>query len=313
MRVLRILAIGSVWFSTACGQASDDASGDFDAALTSRALSGGSAPTSDKHGGEELQSVTLSTGIEMAFVEQGSRRGIPVVLVHGYTDSHHSFDRNLPLLPRRFHVFAIDQRGHGDSSKPACCYTQADFASDIPAFLDAVGLRSATLVGHSMGSFIAQKVALDFPERVDRLVLIGTAPTIAGNPVALGLEGAVDALTDPVDPVFVRDFQASTFFRPIPPSFLDTAVAESLKVPASVWQQALDGLLAEDHSGSLAQIAAPTLILFGDQDIFVTAAEQAVLDAEIPDSTLITYADTGHGTHVELPRRVTRDVRRFLR
>jgi pimeloyl-ACP methyl ester carboxylesterase len=55
------------------------------------------------------------------------------------------------------------------------------------------------------------------------------------------------------------------------------------------------------------------LILFGDQDIFVSAADQATLDAIIPDSTLITYRDTGHGTHVELPRRVARDIGRFLR
>lgn len=257
--------------------------------------------------------VVLSTGVTLRYVEQGSRRGIPVIFLHGYTDSHRSFDLNLPRFPRRFHVFALDQRGHGDSSKPACCYEQADFAADVPAFMDAVGLERASLVGHSMGSFIAHHVAVEFPERVERLVLIGSAPTIAGNPVALELKSAVDTLTDPIDPEFVRAFQASTFFRPIPESFLDTAVAESLKVPADIWQQALDGLLAEDHSDRLDEIDAPTLILFGDQDIFVTAAEQAVLDAEIPDSKLIVFEQTGHGTHVERPREVTRAIARFLR
>lgn len=271
-------------------------------------------PDLDEPAGDaELHAVTLATGIDMVYLEQGSPRGIPVILVHGYTDSHRSFDRNVPLFPRRFHVFAIDQRGHGDSSKPACCYTQADFAADIPAFMDAVGLESASLVGHSMGSFIVQNVALDFPERVEQLVLIGSAPTIAGNPGALELKAAVDTLSDPIDPEFVRGFQASTFFRAIPASFLDTSVAESLKVPASIWRQALDGLLAEDHSAALARVASPTAILFGDQDIFVTAADQAALDASIPDSTLIAYTDTGHGTHVERPRRVTRDIRQFIR
>lgn len=309
MRVLGLLAVGCLW---ACsGDAADGAS---DTERTSRALErAGSEPGGAARGDAELHVVTLATGIDMAYLEQGSPRGIPVILVHGYTDSHRSFDLSLPLFPRRFHVFAIDQRGHGDSSKPACCYTQADFASDIPAFMDAVGLPSASLVGHSMGSFIVQKVALDFPERVEQLVLIGTAPTIAGNPGALELKSAVDTLSDPIDPEFVRGFQASTFFRPIPESFLDTAVAESLKVPASIWQQALDGLLAEDHSADLDQIVSPTLILFGDQDIFVSAADQEALDDSIPDSTLITYPDTGHGTHVERPRRVTRDIRRFLR
>jgi len=262
------------------------------------------------HGG--LQRVTLATGVELAYWEQGAAHGIPVILLHGYTDSHHSFDLNLPRLPRSLHVFALDQRGHGESSKPACCYTQADFAADVPAFMDAVGLEHASVVGHSMGSFIAQSVALAFPERVDRLVLIGSAPTIAGNPVALELQAAVDALSDPIDPGFVRDFQASTFYRPVPASFLDTAVAESLKVPASIWQQALAGLLDEDHSNHLQEIAARTLILFGDQDIFVSAAEQAALDTEIQRSRLITYRQTGHGLHVELPERVSNDIVRFL-
>jgi non-heme chloroperoxidase len=179
--------------------------------------------------------------------------------------------------------------------------------------MDAVGLESASLVGHSMGSFIAQTVALDFPERVDRLVLIGSAPTVVGNPAALELQAAVDTLEDPIDPEFARAFQASTFFQPIPEEFLDTAVADSLKVPASIWQQALDALLEEDHSAELSQIRAPTLILFGTEDVFVSAADQAALDAAIPSSTLISFEETGHGVHVERPRAVNRAIRRFLR
>jgi len=272
----------------------------------------GGAAASELGAEPGLHHVLLSTGIDMVYLEQGSRRGIPVIFLHGFTDSHHSFDRNLPTFPARFHVFALDQRGHGDSSKPECCYTQADFAADVPAFMDAVGLRRASIVGHSMGSFIAQNVALDFPERVDRLVLIGSGPTLVGNPVALDLQSAVDALTDPIDPAFVRDFQASTFFRPIPESFLDTAVEDSLKVPAAIWQQALDGLIAEDHSGELGRIRAPTLILYGDQDVFLTAADQEALDEGIPRSRLVTYAQVGHGVHVEVPRRVNRALERFL-
>ena len=260
-----------------------------------------------------LKRVALATGVELEYLEQGSARGQPVIFIHGFTDSHHSFDRNLPIFPRSFHVFALDLRGHGDSSKPPCCYSQADFAGDVVAFMDALGLSRASLVGHSMGSFVAHRVAVDFPERLDKLVLIGSAPTLAGNPVALDFETTVDTLTDPIDPEFVREFQSSTFFRPIPEAFLDTAVMESLKVPATVWQQALDGLIADDHSAELADVTAPTLILYGDRDIFFTAAEEAALDALIPDSELISYQDVGHGTHVEIPSRVVRDIAGFLR
>jgi non-heme chloroperoxidase len=260
-----------------------------------------------------LERVALATGVELQYLEQGSRNGAPVIFLHGYTDSHHSFDLNLPRLPRKYHAFALDQRGHGNSSKPACCYTQRDFAADVVAFMDALGLRKASVVGHSMGSFIAHKVAVDYPNRVDNLILIGSAPTVAGNPIAVELKSEVDALAEPIDPEFVRAFQASTFFRPVPADYLDTAVSESLKVPKTVWQQALDGLMVEDHSARLGEIRARTLILYGDQDVFFSLAEEQALHAEVRHSQLIVYEQTGHGTHAELPERVVHDIVRFLR
>jgi len=248
----------------------------------------------------------------LAYSEQGAKGGNPVIFVHGYTDSHHSFDRNLPLLPRVHHVFALDLRGHGDSSKPNCCYTQRDFAADIVAFMDAKGLGRASLVGHSMGSFVVQQVALDYPRRVDKLVLIGSAPTVAGNPGAADLLSVVQTLEDPIAEDFVREFQASTFFRPMPESFLDTSVIESMKVPATVWKQALTGLIQEDHSERLANLWSRTLILYGDMDVFFSAEEEARLSALIPRSRLIVYPLTGHGTHVERPLDVTREIDQFL-
>lgn len=257
--------------------------------------------------------VQLSTGVQLHYVEQGRQHGPVLVLLHGYTDSYLSFDRVLPLLPRRFHVYALDQRGHGDSSRPECCYSQSDFASDVTAFLDAQGIQRAVLVGHSMGSFIAQQVALEHPERVEALVLIGSAPTVHGNPVAADLMSYVDTLSDPIDPAFVRDFQASTFYRPIPPSFLDTAVSESLKVPARVWRAALSGLIAEDHSARLGEISVPTLVVGGDQDGFFSVPEQQALADALPQGSFALYTGTGHAPHVEQPHRFVHDVKVFLR
>jgi pimeloyl-ACP methyl ester carboxylesterase len=179
--------------------------------------------------------------------------------------------------------------------------------------MDQLGIAQASLVGHSMGSFIAHKVAAEHPSRVTKLVLVGSATTVAGNPGATELKAAVDTLVDPIDPEFVRAFQASTFFSPIPASYLDTAVTESLRVPATVWKQALDGLIAEDHTAALADITAETDIFWGDQDVFFFAEHQTALLAAIPGSTLETYPQTGHGLHAERPKRFTRDLRRFLR
>jgi non-heme chloroperoxidase len=79
----------------------------------------------------------------------------------------------LPLLSSEYHAFALTQRGHGDSDKPECCYTLEHFAADVDAFMEAVGLEEATLVGASTGALFAERVALDYPHRVSRLVLIG--------------------------------------------------------------------------------------------------------------------------------------------
>jgi non-heme chloroperoxidase len=260
-----------------------------------------------------IHSIHLSTGVRLEYLEQGDPSGEPLILLHGYTDSHHSFDRNLPLLSPRFHVYALDQRGHGGSVKPACCYEPSDFAADVIAFMNALHIHRAALAGHSMGSFIAHKVAAEHPHRFTKLVLIGSATTAVGNPVGAELTAVVDTLTDPIDPAFVRDFQASTFFRPIPPSFLDTAVSESLRVPATIWKQTLDALVVDDHSAELPRITADTLVFWGDQDVFFSAEDQARLLAAIPAAKLLVYADTGHGLHVEQPARFVRDLERFLR
>lgn len=255
--------------------------------------------------------VQLSTGVRMHYVEQGRLDGPVVVLLHGYTDSSHSFDRDYALLPQRFHVYALDQRGHGDSSRPTCCYGQSDFAADVVAFLNARNHLRAILVGHSMGSFIAQQTALEYPLRVQALVLVGSAPT-ADNAVIRDLKAAVDTLTDPIDPAFVRDFQASTFYRPIPPDFLDTAVSESLKLPARVWKATLNGLIAEDHSAWLRTLYKPVLVVGGDKDSIFSVAEQQSLARKLPQGTLLLSANTGHAPHVETPQRFVNDLTAFI-
>src|SRR5215212_9513031 len=120
----------------------------------------------------------LETGIQIHYAEQGDPGGEALVFLHGYTDSWFSFSRLLPLLdPMRYRAYAIDQRGHGDSERPDGGYAADDLAADVVAFLDAVGAPRATLIGHSMGSIIARRVAETHPDRVARLVLIGAVLT----------------------------------------------------------------------------------------------------------------------------------------
>lgn len=255
--------------------------------------------------------VQLSTGVRINYAEQGGPGGHPVILLHGYTDSWFSYSRVLPLLSPACRAYALSQRGHGDSERPADGYTMPDAAADVVAFMDALGLARATVVGHSMGSFVAMETALAAPGRVARLVLIGSATHMRSEDMRQ-LEREVSALEDPVPEEFAREFQLSTIHHPVPEDFLDGAVAESLKLPARVWRDALAGQLAADNTARLSRIRMPTLLLRGEHDTIFSRAAQEALPAGLPHATSKIYPETGHALHWERPGEFVRDLEEFI-
>ena len=259
-----------------------------------------------------ITSVALPTGVTLPYVAQGDPASVPVVLLHGGTDSRRSFDPVLPYLPSSIRAFALTQRGHGDASRPASGYHPRDFAADVAAFLDSQGLESAVIAGHSMGRTVALRFALDCPERTRGLVPMGAFVRYRTNPVIVEfVEDVVLGLEDPIDRSVAQDFQESTLAGPISASFLEVAVTESLKVPARVWRGLFAGLLNDEHVARLDRIAAPTLLIWGDQDAFVPESDQQTLLATIAGSRLETYSGTGHAVHWEEPARFAADLVSF--
>ena len=155
--------------------------------------------------------VELLTGPRLHYAEQGAADGEPIVFLHGWPDSWYSFSRVIALLPQWLHAFVLDQRGFGDSERPHGGYSIADFAADAVAFLDAAAIDRATIVGHSFGSFVTRHIAITHPERVARMVLIGTAGS-AGTPVVREVRAAIQDLQDPVPAELAREFQAGTAY-----------------------------------------------------------------------------------------------------
>jgi non-heme chloroperoxidase len=258
--------------------------------------------------------IHLATGVRLHYAEQGDQTGDAIVFLHAYVDSWYWFSRVLPLLSPEYHAFAPDQRGHGDSDKPECCYTVDDFAADVDAFMDAVGIDEATLVGHSSGGLIAQRVALSHPHRVSRLVLIGSPITLLHNESLVELGEEMLALKDPIPPEFVREFVESTISHPVPEEFLAGAVSESLKVPARAWRDYWEGVLVTvDDTARLGEIRAPTLILWGERDNLLPREEQERRAVTIPNATLRVYPDTGHAVAGERPEWVARDLEAFMK
>jgi len=261
-----------------------------------------------------IKSITLPNRVTLPYVEQGEPSGVPLVLLHGFADSWRSFETVLPHLPASIHAFALTQRGHGDASRPETGYRFEDFAADLKLFMDALDIPAAVLAGHSMGSGVAQRFALDNPARVRGLALMGSFTRLLGNPGVQALwDSGVSTLADPVEEGLVREFQASTINRPLSPAFFEAIVQESRKLPARVWKAAFEGFLSHDYSRQLTAIRIPTLIAWGDQDAFCSRSEQDALIAAIAGARLVVYADAGHSFHWEEPARFAADLVGFIR
>lgn len=138
----------------------------------------------------DVKRVELATGVSLPYVEQGDPSGIPVLLLHGFAGSWRSFLRVLPHLPPWMHVFAMTQRGHGEASHPIEGYGVQDLAADIAAFLEALQLPEAIIVGHSMGASVALRFGVDYSEQALGLVLVGTRANMRdGEVIAEAIAG----------------------------------------------------------------------------------------------------------------------------
>ncbi|HET9427982.1 MAG TPA: alpha/beta hydrolase [Allosphingosinicella sp.] len=255
--------------------------------------------------------IALPNGIRLAYVELGDPRGEPLLLLHGYTDSSRVWTILAPWLEEH-RVLIPDQRGHGASDVPACCYAMSDLAEDARLFLDAMGVERAAVAGHSMGSMVAQVLAAEHPDRVSRVALIGStalAPVRRSDWMwneIMGLRQPIASNTD-----FLRQWTASP--TPVDPVFARHSDAEIALVSPIVWRSVLRELL-EVPVGRYAQdVRAPVLILSGGRDELFAAEHHQSLVAAYPGAEAHVFAELGHNLILEQPERVGPVLAAFLR
>ncbi|MDF3605388.1 alpha/beta hydrolase [Paracoccus sp. DMF-8] len=264
-------------------------------------------------------STGTAQGIRLGYVElgeaPGSATGLPVILIHGYTDSSRSWSLLAgPLrdaLPGR-RIIAVELRGHGISDAPECCYGPDNLADDLKGAMDALGIARADLVGHSLGSITAAELAATHPDRVNRLVLASSATAI---PAAASewLWQEIPALPDQIDPAdaFMTAWFANP--NPVPPDFLSREMAEAAAIPKHVWTGVLTSLTTHDWTMLAPRISAPTLVLWGDQDGLFGPESQAALHAALPGADTLTYPGLGHNFFWEQPDQAAGDIAAFLK
>ena len=260
----------------------------------------------------QVKFVELPNGITLEYAEQGDASGVPVIFLHGYSDSWRSFELNLPLLSSSIHAYALSQRGHGNSDKPQAQYRPKDFADDVAAFMDKMKLKKAIIVGHSMGSTNARQFVISYPERTMGLVLMASFASFKDNPIITEFEGVVAQLEDPVDANFITEFQKSTIKRQIPDTYMETIISESRKLPVHVWKGVALGWKDADYNESLKKFTAPTLIIWGNLDSYCPESDQHALKNAIKNSKLEIYKGTGHALHWEEPQRFADDLVEFV-
>ena len=257
--------------------------------------------------------VRLHNGMRLAYVEAGDPEGEPVLLLHGFTDSSRSFSPMVPHLSR-YRLLIPDQRGHGASDAPECCYGASQFAYDARLFLDALGVKRAVVVGHSLGSMVAISLAADQPERVSKIVLIGSTALV---PVKRGdwLYDNVAAMTGPLDSKsqFAKDWHPANQPTPVDPAFASAVNDELLRIPLHVWRGVLRELSYVPVGRHATDIKAPVLILSGGKDPIFSVEHHRSLLAAFPHAEAQVFVDLGHNPNWEQPEAIASAIHGFLK
>jgi pimeloyl-ACP methyl ester carboxylesterase len=253
--------------------------------------------------------------------------GPPLVFVHGLSGSWQNWLENMPAFMDSHRVIAVDVPGFGASPLPPEKITISGYARWLDGLLDELGVEGAAVVGNSMGGFIGLELALKFPHRLERLVLVSAAGlTIEHqrNETALRVMEKGENVAQFVTAHLMaqagwlvgrpRGRRALMWFVAAHPEDLHPAlVAEQVKGAGKPgFLPALDALTDYPIRDRLTDIQAPTLIVWGEKDMLVPLKDAYDFDRLIGDSRLIVYEDTGHVAMLERPERFNADLRAFL-
>lgn len=265
------------------------------------------------------QHVRLPDGIDLAYVQWGDPHGMPVVLIHGYTDSALDWVPMVPYLPRHWRLIMPDLRGFGSSSKPACCYNLVDFAYDIKLLLDKLHIQRADIVGFSLGSMVAQRFAETWPASTGRVVLISSTGATHSCRAPAELHqfdcGMAQIRAMKAVPAVNSPFMRSWFGAPTPVDrrLILVERQEAAALPLSSWRTVLEQALTHPRLRVfLHRLKAPALLIWGSEDPIMSPQDRASLEVALPHAAVRVFAGLGHDVIWERPRAVAGVMVRFL-
>lgn len=265
-------------------------------------------------------------GLSLHYRDEGNPDGAPIVLVHGTNASLHTFEGVVSRLGGEYRIVTLDLPAHGLSgAHPRGDYSARGYMEAVDAVAEAAGLERFTLGGNSLGGWISWRYALANPERVEALILIDAsgAPLRAGEeppPLNIGFRLALNPLGRLV------------LSRYTPRGLFDRSLRETVGDPAIVtaamvdryWElarmpgarrEAAKRFTADRESAydqKIAEIRAPTLILWGERDRLVYPSAATTFDERLPDAEVEIYPGVGHIPQEEAPELTANSIRRFM-
>lgn len=254
-------------------------------------------------------------GITLHYIEEGKekQKKSPVILIHGLTSDAFMYEKEIEALKKDHRVIALDSRGHGRSDKPAE-YTLDDHIQDVISLMDELNIERANILGTSMGSYIAQGVAIHAPERVDQLILVvakAHGQTSSMARLFKVYESEVEGMTfdeksEHVTQYIYYDVEAVKKSR---------KAIEDKSVQLTNHEQVTASKALEqfDFRDELGQVQAETLVISGKHDELNPPEYGEEIAELIPDATFVQYEYSGHSPSVEQPSRFIETVCGFLK
>lgn len=256
-------------------------------------------------------------GIDLHVTDTGGS-GRPLLTLHGITMDATAEQREISALAPAHRVVAPDLRGHGRSTRPAK-YTMADHVHDLVALLDALRIEQIDLLGASMGSYIAQALAIAVPHRIGKLVLVVSASHGETSSSSRVLAEHADEVGH-LSPEQQQQWLAARLFAPQTPPPVRQEVFDwfasrrnvGLALSAAEVEAANDAVLGFDFRPQLPSLDVPALVISGRYDILNPPAAGEEIARLVPSARFEIFEQSGHLATFEEPRHYADSVTTFL-
>lgn len=249
-------------------------------------------------------------GIRLFYEDTG--KGRPLLLLHGLTSNHQMFYREIGYLKDKFRIIAIDSRGHGKSDRPDD-FTLDDHIADTVALLDHLSLDSVYVLGISMGSYIAQGLAIRQPARVEKLILAATKSYGSQSSMAEMFDRYEEQLKGMSIAEKLAMSSQLIFHDQDAVNDWQKRVAQNSRMLTNDQQAAAAGALKNfDFRNDLKRITAETLVISGKYDGLNPPGKGRETAVLIPNADYMEFQDSGHAPNVEQDRLFLGVVEKFL-